>query len=328
MSDATLSLEDLQNEAQFYESVKLYVGGHNHHSGMSQKQPKHPEVAVYLRVSSEDQKLEAQIKKLTPFLLAEGYDIDECVWYADEGVSARRYPHFTDRPEGERMIQAIEDGKIKRVYGTYVNRFFRKVAEGSAWIDLMRNKYPQVIIKTADCFCGHNTPEGRMIWHTLLMIAEMENEQRAVRTGSGMQAKQERCEKTSSNIFGWEEYDSGQRNYTNGKDVGALIKVRPSWHEQSVRDWIIESHKKMSYDQIANQLNKWKIPTANGGKWTKSNVMGQIKRPAKMHDQLHQFQQPKAVCNASNGFRNFKPAQRCSKNSQKKLVWRNGDGSQ
>lgn len=326
MSDATLSLEDLQNEAQFYESVKLYVGGHNHHSGMSQKL-KHPEVAVYLRVSTDDQSIDAQKRKLATYLRIEGYDIDQCQLFVDEGVSARDNS-FIDRPEGELMVKAIERGEITHVYGTYVNRFFRDVAEGSTWIKHMAKKYPQTIIKTTDCFAGHLLPEARMIWHTLLMIAEMENEQRAIRTKSGMQLKQERCEKTSSNIFGWEEYDSGLRNVTNGKDVGALIKVRPSWHEQSVRDWIIESHKKMSYDQIANQLNKWKIPTANGGKWTKSNVMGQIKRPAKMHDQLHQFTKPKAVCNASNGFRNFKPAQRCSKNSQKKLVWRNGDGSQ
>ena len=303
MSDATLNLEDLQNEAQFYDSVNVYLSGSNHESGMSLK---HPEVAVYLRCSSEDQTLNAQIKKLTPFLLAEGLDIDECVLYKDEGVSARDKPSFSDRTEGKRMLDDIASGTIKKVYGTYVNRFFRKVSAGAMWIDEMKDNYPDVAIKTADCFCG----------------------QRAGRTSGGMQHKQENCEKTSSNIFGWEEYDSGQRNYTNGKDVGPLIKVRPSWHEQSVRQWMIDAHKKLSYNAIAKKLNGWKIPTANDGKWTPSNVMGQIKKPAKMHDQLHQFQQPKAVCNASNGFRNFKPAQRCSKNSQKKLVWRNGDGSQ
>lgn len=327
MSDATLNLDDLQNEAQFYDSVNVYLSGSNHESGMSQKL-KHPEVAVYLRVSTDDQDVDAQKRKLRTYLAVDGIDIDQCQLFIDDGVSARDNPTFTDREAGKKMVEAIERGEIQKVFGTYVNRFFRDVAGGSTWIKMMAKKFPHVIIKTTDCFAGHILPEARMIWHTLLMIAEMENEQRSIGTKGGMQAKQERCEKTSSNIFGWEEYDSGQRNYTNGKDVGALIKVRPSWHEQSVRQWMVEANKKLSYNAIAKKLNGWKIPTANGGKWTTSNVMGQIKNPAKMHDQLHQFQKPKAVCNASNGFRNFKPAQRCSKNSQKKLVWRNGDGSQ
>lgn len=325
MSDATLSLEDLQNESQFYDSVNVYVSGSNHDSGMPLK---HPRIAVYLRVSSEDQDVDAQKRKLRTYLAVDGVDLDGCQQFIDDGISAREKPTFTDREAGSRMVEAIERGEIDAVYGTYVNRFFRDVAGGSTWIKMMAKKYPHVVIKTTDCFAGHILPEARMIWHTLLMIAEMENEQRSIGTKSGMQAKQERCEKTSSNIFGWEEYDSGRRNYTNGKDVGALIKVRPSWHEQSVREWMIETIKKQSYDWIAKKLNQWKIPTANGGKWTKSNVSGQIKRPAMMHDQLHQFTKPNAVCNSSNGFRNFKPAQRCSKDADKNIVWRNGNGSE
>lgn len=326
MSDAILSPTLMQNEEVFQESVKLYLGGHNHDSGMS-RNLKHPNVAVYLRVSSDDQSIDAQKRKLTTYLNVEGFDIDECQVFVDEGVSARDNS-FIDRPAGEEMVKAIKRGEITHVYGTYVNRFFRDVAEGSTWIKHMAKNHPQCIIKTTDCFAGHLLPEARMIWHTLLMIAEMENEQRAIRTKSGMQLKQERCEKTSSNIFGWEEYDTGRRNYTNGKDVGALIKVRPCWHEIAVKEWIESELANQSANKIANKLNGWGIPNASGGKWSPSSVRAIKSRPPKQHDQLHQFDavRPKRLIQAP--FRTFKPAQRSSKNGNGILVWRNGDGSE
>ena len=308
MSDATLSPYIVQNQQIFQEQVNLQIGRQISPIGMS-KQLAHPNVAVYLRCSHEDQSVDAQQRELETYLLAHGLDIHECEMYIDEGVSAKKYPSFNARSEGSRLVQDIESGKIDTVWGLKVDRFFRKVSHGSVWIEHMENKYPNVKIMTRDCQAPTNTAAGRSLWHLLLMMAEHENELRGENTCGGMQYKQELCQKTSHSVFGWEEYDSGERNITQGRDVGALILMRPNWHEYAVREWMISNPDGYSNSKIAQKLNQWKIKTATGREWTQSSVRSQIKRPAKLHDQIHQFTIPNKLI--SPPFRTFKPAPRC-----------------
>lgn len=280
MSDATLSPYRMQNEQLFQEYVQLQTSDCTLHSGMSKK---HTEVAVYLRVSTGDQTVESQLTSLRPFLTAEGYDVDECSLYVDEGVSAKEYPSFTDRPAGTDLMQDVSDGKISKIYGYSVNRFFRRVAQGATWLDLMKNKYPRVVIKTTDCFADSTTATGRMVWHTLLMVSEMENEQRAERTQSGMQRLQEQLKKSSHAVFGWFYNEDEER-------------MNPDWHQQAVIQHVKDAwndNKGHSFSKIARDLNDWGIPTSTGRQWTSSGVSRLIKKPSKMQDQLHQFTAPK-----------------------------------
>jgi len=305
MSDATLSPYIVQNSEVFQEQILSQIGDNNHPSGMS-KELAHPNVAVYLRCSHKSQNTDAQEASLTKYLMAHGLDFHECVIYRDSAVSARQYPRFTDRTEGSRLMQDIESGKITTVWGFKVDRFFRKLAAGANWIDFMNDKYPHVTVLTQDCQAPLKTSAGRTLWHLLMMMSESENESRSERTKGGTQNKQERCEKTSHAVFGWEEYNTGLRNITQDRDVGPLIKMRPNWHEQAVRNWIIENPDGLSTNKIASKLNQWKIPTATGRNWTGSSVRSQQKSKAKLHDQIHQFEQPKRML--SPPFRNFKPA--------------------
>ena len=153
MSDATLSPYIVQNNEIFQEYLELDNGHTTLPDGMPKK---HENVAVYLRVSTGDQTVESQLMKLRPFLLVEGYDVDDCSLYIDDGVSAKKNPNFTDRDAGSRMMQDVADGKITVIYGTYVNRFFRRVAQGALWLDEMQQNYPNVIIKSSDCFADSN----------------------------------------------------------------------------------------------------------------------------------------------------------------------------
>jgi len=305
MSDSTLSPYYLQNQLLWSENVNLKIESQISSVGMS-KQLSHPEVAVYLRCSHEDQSVDAQQRSLQTYLLAQGLDLHQCNIYVDEGVSAKKHPSFTDRAEGSRLIADIESGKITTIWGFKVDRFFRCVASGATWIKHMNKKYPHVKIFTQDCQAPTNTAAGRSLWHLLLMIAENENESRSERTGGGMQHKQELLQKTSHAVFGWEEYDSGQQNITQGKVVGRLIMMRPNWHEWAVRDWILNNH--LTAAKTAEFLTSWGIPTATGRAWTKSSVHSQRNRPAKLHDQIHQFTIPNKLIQPP--FRTFKPAHR------------------
>ena len=280
MSDAILSPYHVQNEQIFQEYLELHNGDETIPSGMTKK---HENVAVYLRVSTGDQTVDSQLMKLRPFLLAEGYDVDECSLYVDDGVSAKSHPNFTDRPAGSDMMQDVADGKITIIYGTYVNRFFRRVANGSAWMDLMAKEYPQVIIKTSDCFASTTSSAGRMMWHTLLMVSEMENEQRAERTQGGMQRLQEQLKKSSHAVFGW---------FWNEDDG----RMNPDWHQQAVIQHVKESwndNKGQSFSSIARDLNDWNIKTSTDRSWASGGVRRLVKQPSKMQDQLHQFTPPK-----------------------------------
>ncbi len=88
------------------------------------------EVAAYIRVSTQEQKLhgislEAQEKKLREYAEEHGMKIVE--WYKDEGVSGRKL--IKKRPELQRMIQDAEKRKFKRIIFIKLDRFFRSVAE-------------------------------------------------------------------------------------------------------------------------------------------------------------------------------------------------------
>ena len=88
------------------------------------------EVAAYIRVSTQEQKLhgislEAQMQKLTEY--AENNNMKIVEWYKDEGVSGRKL--IKKRPELQRMIQDAEKRKFKRIIFIKLDRFFRSVAE-------------------------------------------------------------------------------------------------------------------------------------------------------------------------------------------------------
>ena len=88
------------------------------------------EVAAYIRVSTQEQKLhgislEAQEKKLREYAAENGMKIVE--WYKDEGVSGRKL--IKKRPELQRMIQDAEKRRFKRIIFIKLDRFFRSVAE-------------------------------------------------------------------------------------------------------------------------------------------------------------------------------------------------------
>jgi DNA invertase Pin-like site-specific DNA recombinase len=303
MSDAILSPYHVQNEQTFQDLVNLQIGLRTSKEGMKQ----HSNVAVYLRCSTDDQSVDAQRMSLNPFLQMNGFNIDECELYIDEGVSAKKFPSFTDRPEGSRLMKDIEDGKIEHLFGFKVDRFFRRMEQGSAWMNVMARKHNNVKVVTSDCQAPLNTSAGRKWWHFSLLLAEDENEARAERTTGGMMYKTEKLEKTSHAVFGWSEYDSGEINMTQGRDVGALIKMKPCWHEYAVRQWMIEELGNLSAGEIARKLNGWRIPTATGRDWSQSSVRSQVKRPAKLHEQIHQFDIPSLI---KPPFRTFKPATR------------------
>lgn len=129
------------------------------------------EVAAYIRVSTQEQKLhgislDAQVEKLTTYAQNNNMKIVE--WYKDEGVSGRKL--IRKRPELQRMIHDAEQGRFKRIIFIKLDRFFRSVAE---YHECMKRIAPVVWTTTEEEY-DLTTANGRMLVNMKLTIAEME----------------------------------------------------------------------------------------------------------------------------------------------------------
>ena len=129
------------------------------------------EVAAYVRVSSQEQKLhglsiEAQKQKLIEY--AEKHHLKIVEWYMDEGVSATR--PIAKRPELQRMVYDARKGRFKRIIFIKLDRFFRSVAEYHSCMKLIE---PVIWTATEEKYDLSNA-NGRAFVNMKLTIAELE----------------------------------------------------------------------------------------------------------------------------------------------------------
>lgn len=129
------------------------------------------EVAAYVRVSSQEQKLhglsiDAQKQKLIEY--AEKHNLKIVEWYMDEGVSATR--PIAKRPELQRMVYDARKGRFKRILFIKLDRFFRSVAEYHACMKMIE---PVIWTATEEKYDLSNA-NGRAFVNMKLTIAELE----------------------------------------------------------------------------------------------------------------------------------------------------------
>lgn len=134
------------------------------------------EVAAYIRVSTQEQKLhgislEAQVEKLTEY--AEKHGMKIVKFYKDEGVSGRKL--IKNRPALQEMIQDAEKGKFKRIIFIKLDRFFRSVAE---YHECMKRLSVGGVIWTAtEEKYDLSTPSGEAFVNMKLTMAQFEADQ-------------------------------------------------------------------------------------------------------------------------------------------------------
>jgi len=134
------------------------------------------EVAAYIRVSTQEQKLhgislEAQVEKLTEY--AEKHNMKIVKFYKDEGVSGRKL--IKNRPALQSMIQDAEKGKFKRIIFIKLDRFFRSVAE---YHECMKRLSVGGVIWTAtEEKYDLSTPSGEAFVNMKLTMAQFEADQ-------------------------------------------------------------------------------------------------------------------------------------------------------
>jgi site-specific DNA recombinase len=154
-------------------------------------------VALYLRVSSEEQRdagtIQTQREFLNNYVDLYGQTIVDA--YADEGVSGTVPLH--ERPEGRRLL---EDAKARRFDAVLVYRLDRVGRKLLVVADAHdRLEEAGVSLKSATEPLDTSTPAGRMYFQMLASFAEFERETIRQRTSDGL-----------------------QRAFRNGKHLGVL----------------------------------------------------------------------------------------------------------
>src|SRR5215203_3510739 len=141
-------------------------------------------VALYLRVSSDEQRERESIKTQREFFdqYCELYGLEVAETYADDGVSGTVPLH--ERPEGRRLL---EDARAKKFETLLVYRLDRLGRSLLVIVDAHdRLQVAGASLRSATEPIDTSNPSGRLIFQMLASFAEYERETIGERTRAGL----------------------------------------------------------------------------------------------------------------------------------------------
>ncbi len=218
--------------------------------------------ALYTRVSTEDQakegySLDAQMKRLEAYCLVRGWEIGGR--YRDEGCSGRD----TGRPEYMRMFSESDSWdillvlKMDRIHRNSVNfaLMMADLRKNGKEFTSMQEKFDTT------------TAMGRFVMDIMQRIAQLESEQIGERVKIGMTRKAQ---------FGTGPMGSGHPyGYVYSK--GNLEVVEDEAYTVKAIYRLYGEGSTM--EEIAESLNKAKIPAKKGGSWNRQSICNILHNP-------------------------------------------------
>jgi site-specific DNA recombinase len=141
-------------------------------------------VALYLRVSSEEQRDRETIEIQREFLeqYCGLYELEVADTYEDDGISGTIPLH--ERPEGRRLLQDVREGNVQMVLVYRLDRLGRSLLVIVDAHDRLQDS--GVSLRSATEPIDTSTPSGRLIFQMLASFAEYERETIRERTRAGM----------------------------------------------------------------------------------------------------------------------------------------------
>jgi site-specific DNA recombinase len=141
-------------------------------------------VALYLRVSSEEQRERQSIETQREFLeqYRQLYELEVAEIFEDDGVSGTIPLH--ERPEGRRLLEDAQDGRFETLLVYRLDRLGRSllvIVDGHNRLDSL-----EVALRSATEPIDTSTPSGRLIFQMLASFAEYERETIRERTRAGL----------------------------------------------------------------------------------------------------------------------------------------------
>jgi len=221
-----------------------------------------PRVAIYTRVSTEDQaregfSLDAQKERLIAYCEAQGWDITDL--YQDEGHSGRN----TRRPAYQRMLEEKDRWEIMLVMK--MDRIHRNSKNFMIMMESLE-KWGKKFTSMNESLDTSNAV-GRFVVDIIQRIAQLESEQIGERTYMGMSQKAE----TGIGLLGF----NPPYGYTIHN--GNLIEIS---EEALLVQGIFDAyHRGKSMGWIAEEMNRNNNLTRRGVKWTVWSISRVLHNP-------------------------------------------------
>src|SRR5918998_5381633 len=204
-------------------------------------------VALYLRVSSEEQRDRETIEIQREFLeqYRNLYELEASDVYGDDGVSGTIPLH--ERPEGRRLLADAKEGKFQTVLVKKLDRLGRTLLVIVDAHDRLMTE-AGVALRSATEPIDTSTPSGRLIFQMLASFAEYDRENIRERTQAGIH----RAFRSGKNM-GWIPY-----GYL--ADGGAGLEVVPE-EAEIVREIIANIADSSTLYREAKRLNDLGFPS-------------------------------------------------------------------
>lgn len=178
-----------------------------------------PKAALYLRVSTEEQKkegfsLDAQKDVLRGYCAAKGYEIFDV--YDDGGYSGKDF----NRPDMQRLLRDSRDQKFDIVLAVAVDRISRDNKDVLTFIDdELHPRGQKLIISTCDI--DSSTHVGKMFISLLGTFAEYERKLIVDRVKKGMEKRSSKGLTNGGRMLG---YDSVDGNLVVNEEEAAIVR--------------------------------------------------------------------------------------------------------
>jgi site-specific DNA recombinase len=220
--------------------------------------------AGYVRVSTDEQargglSIAMQEERIQSYCLLRGLELTGI--YCDAGVSAGK--PLSLRPEGARLLEAIEAGDVDNVVGVKLDRLFRNAVDclqtSSAW---ERAGVALHLIDLGGQAIDTRSAVGQFFLTVMAGAAEMERNLIRERTRSALQPKRARGERLGTTPLGFVTPEPGA---AMEPDVVELTAVRLILSRRRHR-------KKATFRAIASELTDLGYCTKRGGQWHASTV--------------------------------------------------------
>lgn len=221
-------------------------------------------------MSTEDQALEgysinAQIEKLAKYADINDWDIYDI--YTDDGRSGK---NITGRPELQRLLKDVEEGRIDNVLVYKLDRLTRSLIDLMEMINFFE-KY--------DCSLNSHTEKldtsnavGRMFVKILGTFAEFERENLAERVAFGYEQKTREGNYTNTNgVFGYDYIRA-----TKTEDGKLVVNPQEAPIVNQIYDWYISGYSMLKITKLLKDMG---VPTKRGGKWSQTTIRSILTNP-------------------------------------------------
>lgn len=214
-------------------------------------------VAIYARQSidrPDSVSIETQIDQ------CRRYTSDQARIYTDAGYSGKN----TNRPELERMLKDIRNGKINAVISYRLDRISRNIIDFANLLSAFE-KYGVKYLSATEQF-DTSTPMGRAMIYIVMVFAQLERETIAARILDNYRFRSARGLFMGGNTpFGYES----RRIVSDGKKFSVL---EPDGQAEVLRDIFNRFSSKESLNSICHELNQKGVKTAKGHLWSGNAV--------------------------------------------------------